>query len=320
MSPVNRLTQSDLKHIDLSRLNSFSSFKGLATFDNEAATIFRAEQLTSTLEAGGLCWFLGSLASPQAVCSIKPLVWDSQHFGLPMGQMVIMSSPEAYDQQCRRLIRVALEEQSQLLRLRHLTTEVDIDHYTTLNALLSHSFEIMDLKQYLRCQTLKDIPIPNDISRVRQYHASDKSAVLHMAEEVRFKTRFSRDIYLSEEKTNKMYVLWLKKHIENKETTELTYTYIKDEKIIACASCGINSFTTSTNKKFTLAEKGLYLSNPPGQGANYAIAYSVFKSCLEKYNIIQPCVSLNNKIETSALEKIGAKAALFFYSLRIFIE
>lgn len=207
--PLSALDRGQLPGLDLAGLQVLGRYRGIDGLSaGDHRELFRAE-LEALLAAGGACAVVPGKTGPEAVAAVGPLPWDSAHFGLPMGKLVLAATASAGSNVLQpmldRLLELARVEQG----LRHLSAEVDIDDYACLNALLARGFEILDLRRSYRWRSMAGVPVPPLRTLVREYRPGDRATVLALADAATFPGRFSRDPVLAPERVTALYRQWL---------------------------------------------------------------------------------------------------------------
>lgn len=308
--------QREVHQLKLDALTIYTRYRGhhqLSVTDHQ--NLFRLE-MVSALEAGGICATLREQDTIAAVCAIKPLTWDTQHFCLPMAKMSVAASPDCPPTALNNLIRDTLLVANKETCSLHVSCEVDIDDYICLNALLRQGAEIYDIKREYRWRSLKGIKAPKLLSQIREYRESDKEQCLKIMENTRFESRFTRDPLLSRPLANKLYQSWLEKILTSKKSERIALVMEKSGYVQACGALERKDFGYAGNN-IKMMDGGIYISSHEATGSYYPVIYALAERSLARFDSVQTCVSLNNHRAVRVLERMNAGTASRRYALRL---
>lgn len=311
-----RLAQTDLAKLDFEPLACFSKYRRFPGFAvSETAAIARAETLAAAADAGSVC-----ASAPEnnaaAIACLYPLTWDTGHFGMPMYRLDVLSSADAGIDDCSETIACAIRDAA-LATGSHISAEVDIDDYSSLNGLLRNGFEILDLKRtYCTNRMRNDIDFVRMRSRVRHYHPDDFDAVMDLVRATRFPSRFSRDQYISPEQASLMYQKWFAALLSEFGKTSNAVVYERHGEVVGCGALGEKDFAyAGLERKFRTGS--LYAGRPDAVGAYTPVLYQLIIEALESHGLVDTTVSLNNVTVCRVLEGFRSyKSAAASYSLR----
>lgn len=306
----------EIPGLDLSELVIHTSYRGhpqLGHQDHEA--LFRHE-LLSAAEDGGMCASITIADKVSAACSLKPLVWDSEHFGMPMAKLSLAASSGCTPDKLLDLLRSLLSASPKAKPGLHVSCEIDIDNYLCLNTLLDLGAKIFDIKREFRCVSLSQVHTPKLLSRVRAFQPEDKVAVMQLLDSSGFETRFSRDPVLDPGKTAAMYRRWLEKLLDGNADDRIALVMERNEKVHACGAIERRNLG-SAGVDLQLMTGGIYISSPSGIGSYYPILYSLIAEAAKRNMTSQTCVSLNNHSATRVLEKMNVGTASVRYAMRL---
>lgn len=279
--------------------------------------LFRYE-LFSAVESGGICASISCENGITAVCAIKPLTWDSRHFGLPMAKLTLAAAPSTPPAILHSLLKETFSTREQETASLHISCEVDIDDYLCLNTLISFGAEILDLKRDYLWTSLKGIQAPKFLSRVRNYRPEDKAEVMQLLKESHFDSRFSRDQLLDQGKTDELYQIWLEKLLDGEENDRIALVMERNGRVQACGTIEKQDLSHA-GVDIQLMSGGIYVSCAEAIGSYYPIIYSLTNRASVFCDSSQTCVSLNNHSATKVLEKMNLGTASIRYALRLTI-
>jgi len=250
------------------------------------------------------------------------LEWDSTHFGMPMAAIldIIMS------QKClsirdikKRAIMLALSELKEK-GIIHVSTKADIYDITTVHALEMASFELMDTTVIYAFDFRKpQIPQFENQCTLRLAKSEDENALLRIAAISFSRTRLSDDRFhadpdLSEDKSDALYVEWIRNSIRGD---------IADAIIVAELEGKPVGFTTIENFRARAEEVGvnigaLILSAVLPEARGRGVYTSMIRKGLEYLRPMVEIAELGTQITNFAVQKawstLGFKLASGTYA------
>lgn len=175
----------------------------------EQTAILGLETERALAAAGAFGWMVGG--DDVAVAAFgRPLAWDAEFFGVPMGRLDVITAPETTRAQRADAIARACDA-ARASGLRHLTARVDVADLETLGVLEDHGFRIMDTLGTYIMRPGKDQPA--DVRRVgplRVATSADAEAVLAITREAYdgYRNRFHLDPGLPRDRADAFYDTW----------------------------------------------------------------------------------------------------------------
>lgn len=299
-----------------SKLGFFSRFRrhpGFSEADIAAINHYDAMSVTQSALCGSLYVADHNAA---ALVAINTLPWESDFFGMHMGKLYFSSTPGLPENMLSTLLAKTLLSAHRDHGICHLSIEVDIDDYTSLNCLLKHGFEIMDLKRTYFTNAINSTSHLEKGSRlVRPYDKSDLDAVTAIIEQARFETRFTRDQHIDAVLANKMYKQWFHQIIAAAGQTANVIVYCRNGQVVGCGGVGEMSFL-----KYGLDNRlrtgSLYASLPSGVGGYGPVLYRLTTDAIRTHGLIEATVSLNNTAAARVVEGIRPNRSISVYCLR----
>lgn len=307
---------AEIGGITLSRLAIRTRYRGFLSREDEVA-LFRGD-LLSALEAGGICLAARDESGIAAITAVAPLAWDSRHFGVPMGRLLIAADAGCSGAVLMEVVEAAVSQARARLGLCHLSAEMDIDDYACLNALLGRGFELLDVKRQYRWSSLAGVRAPKFLSRVRPYEAKDRVRVMDMVEAARFESRFSRDPALDRTAVNRLYRMWFEQLLDEPGRA-IVVVFERAGQVQGCGAVERVELQVPGHAA-RLMDRGLYVSGPGGVGGYYPVIYGLAARALATYDMVQTSVSLNNHAATRVLEHMRGASASIRYALRLYRE
>lgn len=310
------LTQGIINQLDLSGVIEFSRLRRYPGFSSsEITAILHADLLTWLSNQGKCRAIVNDDARVTALTCIHPIEWDSAHFSIPMLRLQMQCSTITTIEQCRQLAIATLSD-AMIKPGDHISTEVDIDDYNTLNGLLSLGFQILDLRRtYCTNRMRQDIDFLRMRSRVRHYEPSDYEAVISLARKTSFPSRFTRDPHIAPEKTSAMYEKWFHNLLNSPSSNAVVYE--RNGKVVACGAIGEIDFGYAGLVK-KIRTGSLYAGGRDAVGAYPPVLYQLIIEALESHGLVDTTVSMNNVTVCRVLEGFRSyKSAAASYSLRL---
>jgi len=250
------------------------------------------------------------------------LEWDSTHFGMPMAAIldIIMSEkvPNLRESK-KRAITLALSELKEK-GIKHVSTKVDIYDITTVHALEMSGFRLMDTTViYAFDFRRSQISEFEDQCTLRLAKSKDEDALLRIAATSFSRTRISDDRFhadpdLPEEKSDALYVEWIRNSIRGK---------IADAIVVAELDGKPVGFTTIENFRARADEVGanigaLILSAVLPEARGRGVYTSMIRKGLEylrpKVDIAELGTQITNFAVQKAWSTLGFKLAYGTYA------
>jgi ribosomal protein S18 acetylase RimI-like enzyme len=149
--------------------------------------------------------------------SLEQLKWDTNYFGIRMAKIPHLIVHRKYPQQfeLRRQLIIRLMQECSARNIKHLSARVAKEDVSSIHALESHGFRLMDLivtgfvniNGWISPETKPKWP-------VREFSPHELPILVELANEAFIKGRIARqrfhnDPFLPIEKSDKLYVQWL---------------------------------------------------------------------------------------------------------------
>lgn len=317
---INALNSADIVAADFSGLQLFSRFRRHPGFSTEdQLTIFRHE-LLEALDQEGACEALFLEDRIVAVLAVRPLRWDSDHFGLPMARMQIAAADTTPVSAIAELVSRSAAQFRKNSAVRHYSLEVDIDDYCCLNGALGAGFQVMDLKRTYCARKLRDdIDFIRLSSRVRPFREEDRDAVRALVAQVDFVSRFSRDNTLDGERARVLYQRWFESLLKEADSSVIALVFQRAGKVAACGVIEETDLSRyGVQKRFFSG--GLYASGSSGAGGYIPVMHALTTEAARRHGIVDTTVSLNNTAPCRVLESFRSySGTVTRYALRLYL-
>lgn len=292
----------------------FRAHRLFSMIDHKNLMISELRQIEAT---GGHCIAFYDKDIIVAVLGISHLSWDSAHFGLGMGKMLLLARETATRERLALSIGQELRRIAPLLGISHWSIEVDMDDYPCLNSLLAIGFEVMDVKRtYCANRMRNKIENIRLMKCVRQYTENDRLAVNDLLQETVFTSRFSRDPHLNQHRVQDMYKLWFSQMLDRHTSTSNVLVFEKQHRIVACGAID----ELDLNKHgvpVKMMSGGLYASGPSGTGGYLPIMHRLTSDAIERHGQVETTVSINNHAACRVLDLFHSHT-ITRYALRLY--
>lgn len=239
------------------------------------------------------------------------LEWDSTHFGTPMAavwDVIVSENVPKLRETKKRTITLALSELKKK-RITHISTKADIYDITTVHALEMASFRLMDTTVIYAFDFRKS-PIPEfeDRCTLRLAKLEDEDALIRVAAISFSESRISEDRFhadpdLPEEKSDALYVEWIRNSIRGKIADAIIVAELKGKPV---------GFTTVENFRARADEVGvnigaLILSAVLPEARGRGVYTSMIRKGLEYFRPKVDIVELGTQITNFAVQKAWSK-------------
>lgn len=317
MTEIMVLDEKALTPALFDRLAFFSPFRMHPGFGVRECAVIRARELRRCLAEGARGRVLMADGRPGALVVLQPLSWDSEHFGVPMGRLYTAHVADIGWKDYRAFLAEALADMRSELNLTHVSAEVDIDDYASVNALAGLGFEILDIKRtYCANRLREDIDFVRGSKRVREFRESDRPRVRELARGVRFQSRFTRDRWLDPEKAHELYCLWFERLMDGAGDSTRVVVYERAGDVVACGGIGERDFS-DYGLDLRLRTGSLYAGERRAVGAYTPVLYELTVGAIRSHGLVETTVSLNTVVTSRVLEGFRSnKGGVTVYAMR----
>lgn len=189
----------------------FKAYRQYRTYSRrEQAAILAAEVAQALATPGEFSVAVGD-TELRAAAVARPLPWDSQYFGLPMGRLDVVLTAAGTTQEDRAAAVAATCAAARAGGLRHLTARVDVGDLETLAVLEAHGFRTMDaLGTYVLRQGRDEAHGVRPVGPLRPATPADAEAVLAITRDAYrgYRGRFHLDPHLPRDRADAFYETW----------------------------------------------------------------------------------------------------------------
>ncbi|ABW68268.1 GNAT family N-acetyltransferase [Desulfosudis oleivorans] len=189
--------------------------------------------------------------TPVGLAGFQGLPWDSDQFGKKMGRfwpvsLAPLDAVVAY-RVAEKLLGTVLAE-ARKEGMQHLSCRVFGDNFAVIHALERNNFLLMDtLVTWLYQPGRMRAPDFRCRHSVRLYEDADREAVLTLARNADFQSRFNRDPWLSEENVRAMHETW---------ATNCCRKIMADEVLVAQSGGRVCGFLGYRKHRIFMAQTG----------------------------------------------------------------
>jgi hypothetical protein len=170
-------------------------------------------EVDRALEGGGSA-LLADDASGCAALVLRPLSWDSEFFGVPMGRVDYLLRAGEDPRGAMAAAVAAGSEESRRRGIHHLAARVDVADMDGIEAFETHGYGLKDaLISYFHDVKRERLPEMRAMGVVRPFRAEDTNEVVDIAREAYrdFRGRFHFDRHLPLDRSNELYVEWARR-------------------------------------------------------------------------------------------------------------
>lgn len=304
--------------LSLDELTVYSRFRRHPGFSRDDIALVNAAVIQKSIADGVSGFFIGSGTVVRALAVINPTPWESDFFGLPMGRLHCYAADSVSDDELTQLVGETLRQAVNGDWIRHVSSDVDIDDYRVLNALLRNGFDVLDLKRtYFTNRLSAGSDYERFLGSVRAYCADDSVAVDAIVAAARFDTRFTRDCYLDAHKSALMYRDWFDRLISDAGRSSQVVVFERQGRVVGCGGIGEMDFSS-----YGLARKmrtgSLYACSSDGVGGYGPVLYCLTRDALRSHGLVETTVSLNNAAAVRVVEGVRPNRSVTSYALRYF--
>lgn len=301
---------------DLACLNGFSRYRrhpGITEADCRALLAFQVAKMLE--HRGRVCESDAGRISMLA--SISELPWESAHFSLPMAQLNLLNDGCRGTHAVADIVKAVLEGYSRWGDARHISAEVDVDDYVSLNALTKCGFEVLDFKRtYFTNRLAANAGFERLGRNIRAYSPDDLAAVSKLVDQVDFETRFTRDNLLDARRAKAVYRVWFDTLLQQAGQGSNALVYERYGEVVACGAIGeVDLHPQGVPVK--LRGGSLYAATGAGVGAYGPILYRLTREAIATHGLVETTVSLNSSAATRVVEGVRPNKSVTRIALRL---
>lgn len=189
----------------------FKAYRQYRTYSRREQAEILAAEVAGALAAAGECSMAVGADELRAAAVARPLPWDSEYFGMPMGRIdVVLAAPDATPGD-RAAVVAATCAAARAGGLQHLTARVDVGDLETLAVLESHGFRTMDaLGTYILRKGHDVAREVRSVGPLRPATPADADAIRRITREAYqgYRGRFHLDPHLPRDRADAFYEAW----------------------------------------------------------------------------------------------------------------
>jgi ribosomal protein S18 acetylase RimI-like enzyme len=270
--------------------------------------------ISDSISTGGFCLVAKEEDEIVGLVSLKKLDWDTRLFGFPIARIGYLLSKKNYGDPFvvkQKLISSLVNRCCKNLLL-HVSVRVNKEDLTSIHALESKSFRLMDvLVTYsfdFRKHSTANLVIPNQIRRYKSDEIVELSEIARecFADYTVATDRFHADSTLPKEKSDLLYIKWLVDSSQD-PLSEILVAEI-DGKPVGFNICNIGK-KTAKQLGFRLGNIALTAVKPSERGRS--IATSLLSASLiwfaDKVDIVETGGQVSNYAIQRAWVRVGFK-------------
>ncbi len=317
---MQELSRRAVVKADFSFLVAQSRYRRHPRFSADMLVAQRRSEVADCLAGQGFACVMGAPEQPTGLVAYRSLKWDSQHFGVPMGRLLVCKAADIDEPAWHRNLAEAIER-AQAMGCRHLSVEVDIDDYASLKALFALGFELVDIKRTFVTNVCKVIPAYERFgSDIRPAEPEDHQAIMNLVQDVQFTSRFTRDASLDASRSRQLYESWLHNHLQNLSSGQtMAIVFARRGQVEACGVLGETDLACS-GLDYRVRSVSLYVSRKGSTGAYGPVIYHMTRRALQTHDAVEATVSLNNAAAMRVVENIRPNRSTIVHCLRLFLD
>ena len=281
---------------------------------NDQSANLVLDEISDAISTGGFCLVAKEKDDVVGLISLEKLDWDTNLFGFPVAKINQLFTAKEYGEsfEVKKELISSLVKRCFRNLLLHVSVRVSKEDLTSIHALESKSFRLMDvLVTYsfdFRKQSINDLVIPNQI---RQYKLDELAILSEIAQECFGESnvatdRFHADSTLPRERSDLLYVKWLLNSSQDPDS-EILVAEIKG-KPVGFNICSIGK-KTAEKLGFRLGKIALTAVKPSERGR--LIATSLLRASLmwftDKVDIVETGGQVSNYAIQRAWTRVGFK-------------
>lgn len=189
---------------------AFKPYRHYRTCTRKQQAAVLAAEIDEALGAGAFGQWVTRDGDEAAVVA-RPLAWDSQFFGVPMGRLdYVLASADATADHLEAAVADTLHA-ARGAGLRHLAARVDVADLRTMAVLEAAGFRLMDaLVTYIMRPGKDPHPDVRPVGTLRDAEPADTDAIVALTAEAYqgYRGRFHLDPHLPSDRADALYPTW----------------------------------------------------------------------------------------------------------------
>jgi hypothetical protein len=281
---------------------------------NDQSANLVLDEISDAISKGGFCLVAKEQNEIAGLISLEKLDWDTNLFGFPVAKINHLLSAKEYSEsfEVKRKLISSLVKRCCRNLLLHVSVRVNKEDLTSIHALESKSFRLMDvLVTYsfdFRKQSIDDLLIPNQI---RKYKPDEIAMLSEIAQECFGESnvatdRFHADSTLPRERSDLLYVKWLVNSSQDPDSEILVAEM--EGKPVGFNICSIGK-KAAEKLGFRLGNIALTAVKPSERGR--LIATSLLRASLvwftDKVDVVETGGQVSNYAIQRAWARVGFK-------------
>lgn len=240
------------------------------------------------------------------LATLSFLSWDTRHFGFKMAKIGYLITKGNYTQAVslkskllNYLLKICKDE-----NFFHLSCRIDIEDTSSIHALETNGFRIMDtLVTYVFNRYKHKIPKIRDLYKVREFKRQDLPVLVKISENAFHKDRFHLDPDISDKKADCLFGEWIRNSCRGKYA-EKVFVAEKNSRPI-----GFLTFKLEQEIKrlsgYKIAGHGLSAVSPRVKGIYPSLVKAAIKEIALHYDCLEFDTQLNNYEVIKVWQRFG---------------
>lgn len=249
------------------------------------------------------------------VCT--PLVWESAHFGLPLGVMDYAMAGGADLAAASKMVAVLLQKARES-GLCHLSAIVDAEDFDTFNLLMHAGFSMIDSRHVYYMRRPRSIRSGKTVCEVRNYVEGDEALLMPIMKEAGFVSRYTRDPVFDAGKVSAMYELWMRNLLGKPATDRVALMALRNGRLVAGGGVQRLDFS-AYGISGELWGNSIVATGPAGVGSAGSLVEACLRQGFERGMPMEFVVSYGNRGMSRVLEASGCEHVLTQHVLRMML-
>ncbi len=242
---------------------------------------------------------------------LRELDWDTEFFGIKMGQVLLPSKPEPANFSESAWLYTL--EAARRQKYRFLYCPVDVIYPEASTIIAGHGGIIGDVLVTFVLDCSRGIQKINPSFKIAEATAEDLKGILEIAATGFRDSRFMMDPHFQRSKAEQFYPSWLKESFSNSEKIMV----VKEERQV----CGFISLKPESSTKTLIIRLIAVKSSERGKGIGQFLVHQAIAAALHlNYPQVQVGTQLTNRAAINLYEKGGFRMRSAKYRYHIWFE
>ncbi len=247
---------------------------------------------------------------PVTEYELRELDWDTQFFGMKMGQVLLPSKPEPPN--FSELAWLHTLDTAQHENFQFLYCPIDVAYPEVATIIASHGAMIGDVLVTFVRSCSKDVQKTNSHFKLMDATQEELTDILEIAAPSFRDSRFMKDPHFDRAKAEQFYPSWLRESFSNNEKILV----VKEKQQV----CGFISLKPDPSTKTLVIRLIAVKSSDQGKGIGQILVHQAINMAIDlKYHQVQVGTQLTNTAAINLYEKNGFRMISAKYRYHIWL-